>query len=371
MSGHTINTYYALSGDESERIRIWKLWLCLMIPLNHSFVQAIRTGGKVVYPVIPPWLMHLESILCGFITTCVPPCFALISAVLLFRKPFDWGKNAAHKCRTLLVPLFLLTTIWIALYVAGSRLPFIGPLFAAKHSVASWTPRQWFTAYLGWQRDQWAPAILYPLWFLRDLMLMNLLAPVVKWCIDRFPRLYLGVLAALLVCNVRDSNFAHTVQMVFIFFSLGYYVVKYDLRFSDLDRIPLAWIAAAYALAILIAHLLRAHYAEWGAVRGIPTLLGVLFFARLSAWRPRGKWRERVLWLSQYGIAVYLFHERALIIMRKLMMRLLPPAQQTTLAMTLFLFYGLPAINIALCVLLALLLRKFLPRTYALLTGGR
>ena len=211
------------------------------------------------------------------------------------------------------------------------------------------------------------PTILYPLWFLRDLMLMNLLAPAIKWCVDRFPRLYLGALAALLVCNARGPNFIHTVQMIFIFFSLGYYVVKYDLRFSDLDRIPLSWIAALYALVILIAHLLRAHYAEWGAVRGIPTLLGVLFFARLSAWRSRGKWRERVLRLSRYSIAVFLFHERTLIILRKLALRLLPPSLPTTL----FLFYGLPALTIALCVLFARFMRHRLPRAYSLLTGGR
>ena len=361
---------YALLPGESERIQIWRLMMTFMMPLHHAFSTPNRAGGAAVATLIMPgWLYALEYVLTKVVMRCVPSAFALIAGVLLFRKPFSWRENARKKCRTLLGPLFLLTSLWIALYAAGPHVPGLRRLFSDFTSrVPAWTPRQWFAAYLGWTPEHSMPTILYPLWFLRDLMLMNLLAPAIQRCVDRFPRLFLALLAVLLVWNTDSGFFYYTVHQTFIFFSLGCYVVKHDLHLRDLDRVPLRWIAAPYALTVLGAWLLR-DWAPWcGAVRGIPNLLGVLFLAKCLARVPASPaWARRLTGLAKYNIAIHLFHERMLSFAKKLLLHLLPACLPTTLTV----LYLLPLANIAACVLLAQLLRARLPRAYALLTGAR
>lgn len=246
-------------------------------------------------------------------------------------------------------------------------MPGLGGLFSDGIArVWEWMPRDWFAAYLGWTPERMKP-LIYPLWFLRDLMLMNLLAPLIRRAVERFPGAFLCVLAALLTWETDDAFFRCTVQEVFVFFCLGCYAARYDLHFSDLDRVPRGCAAALYLLAALCACLQREHYATSGALRALSNLAGVLFFGRCCTRVPEGKWRARLLRLSEYGIAIYFFHERLLGFMKKLALRLLPVCLPTTLAI----FYLLPMLNVALCVLAAWLLRRFLPRTYRLLTGGR
>lgn len=339
--------------------------MCLMMPLNHAYFTNNRVGETIFADVMmPAWLESLQYVLCKIITACIPSAFALIAGVLLFRKPFVWRENVVRKARTLLLPLLLISSAWIALYAVGPDIPGLGRLFSSESvRVADWTPREWFAAYFGWTQEHEMPTIIYPLWFLRDLMLMNLIAPTIRRAVDRAPGMFLFVLTALLVWQSDHFIFHFTIHQVFIFFSLGCYVVRYNLRLSDLDRIPKGKLAALYALLVAVSFLQRGQYQG----RGLTNLLGVLVLARFCSQVPNGKWGKRLLWLSQYGIAIYFFHERFLTFFKKIALRMLPTALPTTL----FVYYALPMLVAALCVLMAWLMRRLTPRVYALLTGSR
>lgn len=362
--------YYAIDPNESERIQLWRLWMTFFMPLRHVYSTAFRAGGAGAAAYVEPdWLYFIQYILTEIMPRFVPSAFSLIAAVLLFRKPFDYGKNVVRKFRTLIMPLFLLTSFWIALYAVGPFIPGLGKLFSSETTrVADWSASQWFAAYLGWTPEHQLPTLLYPLWFMRDLMLMNLIAPAVKWIIDHIPRIFLGVLAVMLLLKTESLFYFHTIHQVFIFFCLGYYVVKYDLHFSDLDKISWKWIGGLYVLSIAGAYLLRDYVDVYSGIRGIPNLMGVLFFAKFMSKLPASpKWRRRFLWLAEYNVAIYLFHERMLTFAKKLMLRLLP----ASLPSSLLLFYGLPVVITAACVGVGWFLRKYQPRVYRLVTGSR
>lgn len=361
---------YAISPDDSSRIQIWRLWMTFFMPLRHIYTSANRIGGADTAMLFEPeWLKFVQHILIEIMARFVPSAFALIAAVLLFRKPFTWRKNVARKFRSLMVPLFLLTTFWVALYAIGPHLPGIGSMFSSSTTrVADWTPRQWFAAYLGWTPEHHMPTLMYPLWFMRDLMLVNLFAPAIKWIIDRAPRLFLVVLAVLLVWKTESRFYFHAVHQIFIFFCLGYYVVKYDLHFSHLDRIPGLWIAGAYVLSIAGAYLLRDYADAYSAIRGIPNLIGVLFFARFMSKLPASpKWKKRFLWVAEYNVAIFLFHERMTTFIKKIALRILPASLPTTLVI----LYVLPVVITAICVAIGWFMRKYQRRFYNILTGSR
>ena len=360
---------YAISAEDSTRIKVWRLWLALLVLFAHAASETVRVGGESIASLaMPGWLAFINHILTVIIARCTTPAFSLISAVLLFRKPFVWRTNVARKFKGMMIPLFLLTSFWVALYAVGPYIPGLRALFSSQTSrVVDWTPKQWFAAYLGWTKEHPLPTLLYPLWFLRDLMLMHLIAPAIKWVIDRIPRLFLCVLAVLLVIKTDSDFHFYTIHQIFIFFCLGYYVVKYDLHLSDLDRIPWPVIALLYALTIAFGYITRAHFDDISAVRGIPNLMGVLFFARCTTKIRSERLLRPLLWLSEYNIAIYLFQERMLGFSKKLLLRILP----TSTASTLIMFYVLPTIIAAVCVFIGWFLRKYQHRFYALITGTR
>ena len=360
---------YAISADDSCRIQIWRLWMVFMMPLNHVQYQMELLNGRFLTVANPAWFRFLNFFFYEVFTRAVPPAFALVSAVLLYRKPYDWRKNAVRKFRALMMPLILLTSFWIALYAIGPHLPGIGGLFSSSTTrVADWTALDWFTAYFGWTSKHQMPTLLYPLWFMRDLMVMNLLAPAIKWIIDRLPRLCLCALAVMLLWPTNNNFYLHTVHQVFIFFCLGYYLVKYDLHFSHLDRLPKALLPALYALTVAATCLAsRIFNVEVREIRGLHNLVCVLFMARCLTPVPTGKWKQRFLWLAEYNTAVYLFHERMLTFAKKIIVRVLPP----TFAASVIYYYIFPVATAAVCFCIGWFLRKYQPRFYRFITGSR
>ena len=359
---------YGISAEDSTRIQIWRLWMVLMMPLNHVHHELSRMNGRLLTAANPAWFEYLNFFFYHVLTRAVPPAFAVVSAVLLYRKPFDWRKNAVRKFKSLMMPLILLTSFWIVLYAVGPHIPGIGSLFSASSArIADWTPLDWFAAYFGWTSKHQMPTLLYPLWFMRDLMLMNLLAPAIKWIIDRLPRLCLCVLAVMLLWPTGNDFYLHTVHQVFIFFCLGYYVVKYDLHFSHLDNLPRLLIPALYVLTVAATCLAsRVFGVDIREIRGAHNLIGVLFMARCLTRVPDGKWKRLLLWLADYNIAIYLFHERMLTFAKKLLIRLLPG----TFAASAIYFYVFPFAMAAICVFIGWFLRKYQPRLYGFITGS-
>lgn len=361
--------FYSISTEDSQRIQLWRLWMVFYMPLRHVYTTANRIGGASKAAFFEPeWLHFIQHILNEIMARFVPSAFALIAAVLLFRKPFKWSSNVKRKFKSLLLPLILLTGFWVVVYAVAPHIPGIGSLFSSEGSrVSEWTAKKWFATFFGWTKEDPLPNILYPLWFLRDLMLMNLIAPAIKWMIDRFPRLCLATLAVMLLWKTESRFYFHTVHQVFIFFCLGYYVVKYDLHFSDLDRIPGYLIAGGYILSIAGAYLLQDYADVYSGIRGIPNLMGVLFYARFVSRFPGSpRWRKPLLWLAEYNVAIFLFHERMLTFVKRLSLRLLPECLGTSL----FMFYVIPIIISAVCVFIGWFLRKYQPRLYRLITGS-
>lgn len=48
---------YVIGAEDSARIQIWKLWLCLMMPLCHVYSgTGLRVGGAAVAKLaLPGW----------------------------------------------------------------------------------------------------------------------------------------------------------------------------------------------------------------------------------------------------------------------------------------------------------------------------
>lgn len=342
------DTVYRIDRQDADRIQILKLIFCLLVVLMHSY-----NAGDWEAQAPARWLEQAESALSHAVGDCAVPGFFVLSAVLLYRKEFSWGENIRRKIRTLAVPYLLLNTVWILIYFVAQHIPGLSGLFTRPESlVAGWGAYDWADAYLGLSGYPKASQ----LWFLRDLFVLNLLAKALKALIDRLPALWLLCLAAALAFQIDTGLFCLS-RTALVFFSLGYYLVKYDLHFDRLDKVSPLLLGLLYGISIAVC----------AGERGGPLqiLAGLLFWARLSGCLLR--WRDPLVRIAGYNFPIYLFHFPALGHLRDIESRYFPPSDWG---------YGLgyllnPLIICLCCLALALFLSRFMPGLYGLLTGNR
>lgn len=102
----------------------------------------------------------------------------------------------------------------------------------------------------------------YPLWFLRDLIILSCLTPLFAWLSKR-KLLYMGILAVLLVCMMLFGDMAHLSFHIgegflstssLFFFMLGYLLGRLDLsRFLQFATTK-AWCLIPMYLLLVVAY---------------------------------------------------------------------------------------------------------------------
>lgn len=373
MSDQTKNLYaapqggvYPIDDAYSSRIDILKVILIIMVVYIHSNTGQLNYTDQTVDLQAPLALDALKTVVSGIICRIATPLFMLISSVLLYRRPFTWADNMKKKLRTVAVPYLFWNSVWVLVFFIGQSIPYFTTFFPNTDKlVRNFGVLEWIMVYTGnplgsWASD-WYP-FYYPFWFLKDLFIFNLLAPAIRRAIDKAPVTVLSIALLCWFCNVHLFLFG---TETFLFFLLGCYVVRYRLDIRLIDNIRLFDLLPVYA-AIIVVQYLWGHLFPFAS--NLTLLLGVVVFIRLSrTLYLHSQSRKFFTWISSYVFIIYSCHEFTLSFSRKLLGRLLPQM----VSVQIFAYLLLPLIITALCVLVAVILQKLLPRFYGLVTGGR
>lgn len=171
----------------------------------------------------------------------------------------------------------------------------------------------------------------------------------------------------------RDAGVWHQHAYLFlrrsalVFFCLGYYLVKYDIHFTDLDRVLTPpQILIPFILGIIGKCVFENAFLEHLS-RMTAIIFGILFFIRFTTNISNEVWNGRLLRLAKYSFPIYIFHQLSLTILLKLEMRYLPE----TLPFQLFSYFGTIVIIVTFCVCVSKFLERFQPRLYGIITGNR
>ncbi len=178
--------------------------LLVLVVLAHcklyEFTTVTPTAG---------WIMHLFSLTLTW--ACVPVYF-VISAFFFFKgmeERFSWKSytsKLSRRVRSLLVP-YLLWNIIALLFLIIKTAPALADFFPQYDSI-DLSPANIIRGF-------WSTEVFFPsggskpydfvLWFVRDLIVLNICAPVF-WLAARYiPRTTLAVLTALIVCIELDA----------------------------------------------------------------------------------------------------------------------------------------------------------------------
>lgn len=224
--------------------------LAILVVFVHGFgadidvaqLHASGLTGAAVYDYI--------RLFCSVvIARSAVPIFFIISGYLLFLKVEEYNKivyisKLRKRWHSLVIPYLS----WIILFVLWTLMFKVGGILL--HS-KSWTVIfEYFqeNSYLHmlWDSSVWGERItwlgiethnsgpvLLPFWYMRDLIMMVVISPIIYWLIKEAKIIFLILLLAIYVFDIRVSWMSGTFACASLFFSLGAYFAIKKQDFTD------------------------------------------------------------------------------------------------------------------------------------------
>ncbi len=356
---------YEINKKESARITYMRAICVLMVIVVHQYAGNTDVANATGSLPSGQVLSGLQYIISRIITFCAVPLFFLMSSVLLYAKPFTWAGNMKKKLRSLVLPYFLWISLYLLLYFLGQTIPFTRQYFMnADRMVQNMDFLDFVGAYLGYIRGG---LFVNAMWFLRDLIILNMLAPAIKWVVDKVPGITLCALVLLWNLGGSPVSFILNSQSI-VFFTLGYYVVKYNVRMSAADRMPWTSLVIVYLASIALEFVFYLGENPLRiAAHSFSSIAGILLVVKLSGTVKSGKVIALLKTIAKYSFFVYVSHDFVQTILKKLLDKLLTPTD----AVQCVTYILIPVLTVLFCICVGAIINKLLPPLYRFLTGAR
>lgn len=361
---------YLIDKRESNRITCLRAICVGLVIFLHQYAgdlgsEAFVASGTISNNAV---LQGIQYIISRIVTFSAVPLFFMLSSVLLYAKEFTWKNNMKKKLKSLVLPYVLWITLYILVYFIGQTLPMTSGFFAnAGRKVSDMTVMDFIGAYTGIGGHG---LFVNALWFLRDLIILNLLATVIKYIIDRFPIACLVLLAMLWNFGSVPSALVLNKQSV-VFFILGYYIVKYGLRMRELDKLSTPGVLLLYILTIAVEfHFYLSENQLRNAAHSFTTILGIILLIKLTGnliKNDESPVPSLLKAIAGYSFFVYASHDLVQAMLNKVTVRVLP---QTDLIQVVE-YFLIPVLVCCICVGTGLFLKKLMPPVYSIMTGAR
>lgn len=354
-----------IDNELSKRIHSLRFLLIVFVVFIHNTPDEINFHGNVGVLEIPVYIEKIRILFSGIIARIAVPMFFLISSFLLYTKENNFKNVLKKKCRTILLPYMLWQILYLLWAFAVQNNPIRESFAKPEDRLLNYSVLDWLQAFFGNFTDE--PGLTrtpynYPLWFLRDLFILDLLFIPIKKIIDRFP---FEILAFVILLWVSDIQLWVVSPEALLYFILGYYIVKYNINRDSIDAIRFMDVGIFYCLTISLELFFESKLV---AVHKINIIIGIIFFIRLSYWFIKnGKFYNSLLWLGKYEFIIFAFHAFVLGYVIKIMYMIIPMKG----VLILVEYFSAVIITVILCIISSIILNKAVPKTYKILTGGR
>lgn len=312
-----------LDPESSRRIDSLRFPMIVGVVFVHANETSVRfaegTIGTSQGDLISDFIRNLISN--GLARTAVP-LFFLISGYFLLAGCQSFGDQywakLKRRTRTLFVPFMFWNIATLVLVALAQNSSITHAFFSGRNRpIASYTAFDYVNAVFGVTRMP----IAYQFWFIRDLMLLVLVSPVIVYANRALPLLFLSGLGASWLLGVWPV-YAPSGSAT-LFFSLGAYLAasRTDLFAGDThgSLFITVYLAVVVVDALLMREGMNLYLHRVGIVLGILAVLSVTRSA--VAWSPL---RQSLLWLNRTSFFVYAAHEPLLTVARKAVYRTLP-----------------------------------------------
>ena len=376
----------------SETIRLLRFPLTMFVVFIHYNigVRGFSLHGVTYGLDAPEWFRCLTAFFSDVLPRTAVPLFYIISGYLFFRGgSFDtdvYRRKLRTRASTLLVPYLLWNVIAVFVQLSH-RLPFLSTVFPSAHLMeVQLTPLRLFRTFFD---NYWNKGILVtpendgmvselpypadgPLWYVRDLMIMVLLAPVIWWFVNRVGHWLVIVLGAIwylrpLLFPMWGDGWGTMLLDAVFFFSWGAY---FGIRWlSPLNESRKLWPVALIYLPLAIADAMTKGWEYNIFIHKTGIVLGIVSIVRIATYLVEmGKARASAL-LAGSSFLVFALHTLVMDDIGKVLFTVLHlPINMGTL---LLLYFIVPSLTILFCLVVYAVLRRLAPPLCRLLTGGR
>lgn len=357
----------ALTNESSIRLRLLNFPLIIGVVYIHAYSATIEHAGVSLGPEhLDYFTDFVRTLISQGLARIAVPLFFLMSGYFFFLG-FTWswrgfGQKLAARAKTLLLPYLFWTIAVVVTRFLGQSIPTVKAYFAGGGGLlVDLSACDLVNAVLGLTR---APEA-YHFWFIRDLMLLMLLSPLILLLLRYVALPFLGVVFLVWITATWPIYTPDVVGV--LFFSLGSYLAILGKSLFIFDRYG-KWFVLSY-IPVLLADVIwydapfNVCLHRCGIIIG---LVAILFGSKLFLTNERLK--TILLWLGGSSFFVYAAHEPLLGIARTIAFQVLPLNwPYTVLLIYLFVPLGVVAFLVALHTVLG----AYIPGVLRVVTGGR
>lgn len=308
------------------------------------------------------------------IVHCAVPLFFLFASYIQFRKKDDYKILLKKRAKSLVLPFFL----WPFLIIAVLTLLKIAvqAVFPSlihnpnKFIFSEWTAIDWVKNIFGYnelvnESGRWGECFIVPFWFIRDLFILIVLSPVLKYLVKKFPVSVLFAVSFFYLFGI--TPLLPGAQALF-YYVLGIYWAESDFDlFSFCDRIKWRALLPLYFAGYTAYMFLDVKFScmYWFFV--FMSCFIVLKFSSILV--KRQKLFSLTKYLAGYSFWLYAVHLPVIMSFVQTLWLKLFPMKNTFFC--LFEFAGVTVFVILLGTFSGIIFKKICPKGFALLTGGR
>lgn len=364
---------YLVGGGklESDTISILRFPMAVMILLLHSsFMHELNKGISIFEGWSQPIYRTLDAIFVGNITNIAVPLFFMVSGYLFFLKNEsftfeDYKGKVTKRIKSLLVPYLIWNAIIFFVYLAVQT--FVPSMASGRTKmIADYTWTDYISSF-------WSMSYVYdggmngpinsPLWFVRDLIVMCIMSPLIYFLLKRLKAIIPIALVLLFISHVWDGVPGLSVSAL-AFFTLGAYLGMNKIKFAEQSLKLLPYTLGCYIL--LLIFLLTIELPTWFNFGRLGVVIGIVMSCGIAAWAcSMGRKTNKFL----AGSTFFIFASHCELL--KVFIRLTSRMGVHNDFFYCVMYFVCPFLTLVILLIIYKVLRNYMPRVATILSGGR
>jgi fucose 4-O-acetylase-like acetyltransferase len=349
----------------SKRINSLRFLLIVFVVIIHNGISEKSFEGRNIRVIIPEYVEKVQSLI-GIITAVAVPLFFLISAYLLYAKETKFIPVLKKKCLSILTPYILWNLLLVLFYLLMQTLPFTKQFFQgdAGHLIKNYGALDWIDVFWGkiTYRNEYGHPFVYQFWFLRDLFILNMFFIWIKELVDKFP---FGTLVLFTILWINNINIYIVSSEALLFFTFGYYTIKYKLTEKNIDTIKIIDLSVIYGITIILEFLFGESILT---LHKVNIVIGCIFFLKISeCFIENIKLYKVLVWLEKYQFMVYAVHGVIMSQLLKIYIKIIP----INGVYILLGYFCMILFGVFVSLVFGIVFRRMFPKMNGILTGGR
>jgi surface polysaccharide O-acyltransferase-like enzyme len=347
----------AISTYLSVKISILTFFSIVLVILLHSYNLEVHFDDGNMYNN-QLCTQYLEEFVSNGVCRLAVPLLFCISGFLFFKSNnytlHTYPRQLQKRVYTLLIP-YLIWSIWGIVFYYSLQL-FPGSYkFFTKDYIADFGLYDYIDKI-------WIHPIPYQLWFIRDLMILVLIAPIIYIAIKHLHAVPVLILLAIWFYNI---NTVLVVNEGLLFFTIGAFIALKNIRMRPIPGLYIYLTLLSYIMILFVKTSLH-ETSQFNTYYKISILIGLpCIWALYDKVIPLKKiiLMQNLIHISSYSFFLYLFHEPFLTIIKKGLIYIQ--------VASLFVYFSTPTIVIIISLFTAYLLKKNFGKIYIIIAGGR